>query len=48
MNIEGKRNILLKDGDDQNGVSLNERPRPEDVAMQYRYTGIMHMLECDK
>ena len=48
MNIEGKRNILLKDGDDQNGVSLNEGPRPEDVAMQYRYTDMMHMLECDK
>ena len=48
MNIEEKRNILLKDGDYQNGVSLNERPRPEDVAMQYGYTGIMHMLECDK
>ena len=38
----------MKDGDDRNSVSQNEGPRPEDVAMQYRYTGIMHMLECDK
>ena len=36
-NIEGKRNILLKDGDDRNSVSQNEGPRPEDVTMQYRH-----------
>ena len=48
MNIEGKRNILLKDGDDQNGVSLNEGPRMLQCNIGIQATGIMHMLECDK